>query len=66
MHRRPTSLDDATDLARSVFLALQGEADGNGNGRTTYAIRLVRAYLRITDSGVRLKLLKLAECIADQ
>jgi hypothetical protein len=26
----------------------------------------VRAYLRITDSGVRLKLLKLAECIADQ
>jgi transcriptional regulator with XRE-family HTH domain len=34
--------------------------------QSTHAIRLVRAYLRITDSGVRLKLLKLAECIADQ
>jgi RimJ/RimL family protein N-acetyltransferase len=42
MHRRPVSLDDARDLARSVFLALQGEADGKGGGRTTYAIRLVR------------------------
>jgi N-acetyltransferase len=42
MHRRPASLDDARDLARSVFLALQGEADGKGGGRTTYAIRLVQ------------------------
>lgn len=42
MHRRPASLDDARDLARSVFLASQGEADGQGGGRTTYAIRLVR------------------------
>lgn len=25
MHRRPTSLDDARDLARSVFLAAQGK-----------------------------------------
>ncbi len=42
MHRRPTSLDDARDLARSRFLASQGEADGKGGGRTIYAIRLVR------------------------
>lgn len=42
MHRRPVSLDDARDLARSVFLAKQGQADGKGGGRTTYAIRLAR------------------------
>jgi N-acetyltransferase len=42
MHRRPASRDDARDLARSVFLAKSGEADGRGGGRTTYAIRLVR------------------------
>ena len=42
MHRRPASQGDARDLARSVFLAAQGEADGRGGGRTTYAIRLVR------------------------
>jgi len=41
MHHRPTSLDDARDLARSVFLARQGQADGMGGGRTVYAIRLV-------------------------
>ena len=40
MHRRPASLADARDLARSVFLAGQGEADGDGAGRTAYAIRL--------------------------
>jgi N-acetyltransferase len=40
MHRRPTSLDDARDLARSRFLAHQGGADGHGQGRTAYAIRL--------------------------
>jgi N-acetyltransferase len=42
MHHRPESLDDARDLARSVFLAAQGQADGRGGGRTAYAIRLVR------------------------
>jgi len=36
MHHRPTSLDDARDLARSMFLAEQGQ----GGGRTAYAIRL--------------------------
>jgi len=34
--------------------------------QSTHAIRLVRAYSRITDRGVRLKLLKLAECIASE
>jgi transcriptional regulator with XRE-family HTH domain len=51
--------------------------DGNGKEHTTisgdgeidllqsaHAIRLVRAYSRISDRAVRLKLLKLAECIA--
>lgn len=42
MHRRPTSPEDSRDLARSVFLAMQGLADGKGAGRTTYAIRLAR------------------------
>jgi len=42
MHHRPESLDDARDLARSAFLAGQGQADGRGGGRTAYAIRLVR------------------------
>jgi len=41
MHRRPTSLADAVDLARERFMAGQGEADGAGRGRTAYAIRLV-------------------------
>jgi N-acetyltransferase len=41
MHHRPASLADARDLARSVFLAGQGDADGKGGGRTAYAIRLV-------------------------
>ncbi|HEY0718211.1 MAG TPA: GNAT family protein [Streptosporangiaceae bacterium] len=40
MHHRPESLDDAVDLARSKFLRGQGQADGNGGGRTVYAIRL--------------------------
>ncbi len=40
MHRRPSSLADARDLVRSVFLSRQGEADGKGGGRTAYAIRL--------------------------
>lgn len=41
MHRRPTSLADARELAWERFLALQGRADGRGAGRTAYAIRLV-------------------------
>jgi len=40
MHHRPGSVADARDLARSVFLAQQGEADGRVGGRTAYAIRL--------------------------
>ena len=40
MHRRPASLADARDLAKAVFLAQQGTADGRGGGRTVYAIRL--------------------------
>ena len=57
-----------------------GMTNGNGNGaephlpafqpefdllQSAHAIRLVRAYSRIPDRAVRLKLLKLAECIAD-
>lgn len=41
MHRRPTSLDDAVELARERFMTGQGAADGRGGGRTAYAIRLV-------------------------
>jgi RimJ/RimL family protein N-acetyltransferase len=42
MHHRPDSVPDARELARSVFLAQQGEADGRGGGRTAYAIRLTQ------------------------
>ncbi len=42
MHRRPATPGDARDLARSVFLAAQGQADGEGGGRTAYAIRLIQ------------------------
>ncbi|MGH9057537.1 MAG: GNAT family N-acetyltransferase [Acidimicrobiales bacterium] len=41
MHRRPSSLDDARELAVSRFLAGQGEADGKGGGRNAYSIRLI-------------------------
>jgi N-acetyltransferase len=41
MHRRPTSVADAVDLARERFMAGQGQADGAGRGRTAYAVRLV-------------------------
>jgi N-acetyltransferase len=41
MHHRPASLDDARELARALFLAQQGEADGKGGGRTAYVIRLM-------------------------
>lgn len=40
MHHRPATLEDARQLARTVFLARQGQADGRGGGRTAYAIRL--------------------------
>jgi N-acetyltransferase len=40
MHHRPESPDDARDLARSVFLSGQGQADGQGGGRTAYTVRL--------------------------
>ncbi|MBA3742485.1 GNAT family protein [Sporichthya sp.] len=41
MHRRPSSLADARALVRERFLGGHGQADGRGNGRTAYAIRLV-------------------------
>jgi N-acetyltransferase len=41
MHRRPTSVPDAVDLARERFMRGQGQADGAGGGRTAYGIRLV-------------------------
>lgn len=40
-HHRPATLRDASQAARSVFLARQGQADGTGGSRTAYAIRLV-------------------------
>jgi RimJ/RimL family protein N-acetyltransferase len=42
MHHRPTSPEDSAELARRVFLRGQGQADGQGGGRTAYAIRLAR------------------------
>ena len=41
MHRRPTSVADAVELARERFMGGQGQADGSGRGRTAYAIRLL-------------------------
>jgi RimJ/RimL family protein N-acetyltransferase len=40
MHRPPTSVGDGVRLGRERFLAGQGAADGQGAGRTSYAIRL--------------------------
>jgi len=40
MHHRPESLEDSVELAGRTFLRGQGQADGNGGGRTVYAIRL--------------------------
>ncbi len=40
MHHRPTSPEDSAELARRTFLRGQGQADGQGGGRTVYAIRL--------------------------
>lgn len=42
MHRRPTSLADARALARERFLVGQGQANGQGGGRTAYAVRLAQ------------------------
>jgi RimJ/RimL family protein N-acetyltransferase len=42
MHHRPTSPEDSAELARRVFMRGQGQADGQGGGRTAYAIRLAR------------------------
>jgi N-acetyltransferase len=42
MHHRPGSPEDAAELARRIFLRGQGQADGQGGGRTVYAIRLAR------------------------
>lgn len=41
MHRRPASLEDARDLARSRFLVPDSPPDGKGGGCTAYAIRLI-------------------------
>ena len=41
MHRRPTTHEDGVAVARERFLALQGQLDGRGSGRTAYAVRLV-------------------------
>lgn len=43
MHRRPTSLEDCRALVNERFLGGHRAADGRGNGRTAYAIRLVAA-----------------------
>jgi RimJ/RimL family protein N-acetyltransferase len=40
MHHRPESVEDAREVARRKFLPGQGQADGQGGGRTVYAIRL--------------------------
>ena len=40
MHHRPDSPEDAAEVARAKFLRGQGQADGQGGGRTVYAIRL--------------------------
>lgn len=40
MHRRPTSLEDAAVLVDQRHLSGQGQADGHGQGRTAYAVRL--------------------------
>jgi transcriptional regulator with XRE-family HTH domain len=63
---------EVLDVPVTYFYAGSG---GNGTSsldgefdllQSTHAIRLVRAYSRINDRGIRLKLLKLAECIAQQ
>ena len=40
MHRRPVDDADGRALVRERFLAGQGVLDGNGGGRTAYAVRL--------------------------
>jgi RimJ/RimL family protein N-acetyltransferase len=41
MHGPPASASDTRRLLRERFLDGQGEADGRGNGRTAYAVRLL-------------------------
>lgn len=41
MHRRPVGLEDSRDLARERFLSGQGQLTGRGQGRSSYAVRLV-------------------------
>lgn len=77
---RLQQIAEVLDVPVTYFYA-GTEGNGNGHGSTeakapvvngefdllqsAHAIRLVRAYSRIPDRAVRLKLLKLAECIAD-
>jgi len=75
---RLQQIAEVLDVPVTYFYAGLDDANGNGKEPTppviegefdllqsAHAIRLVRAYSRITDRGVRLKLLKLAECIAN-
>jgi len=77
---RLQQIAEVLDVPVTYFYAGLDDGNGNGNGvkapsppviegefdllQSAHAIRLVRAYSRINDRGVRLKLLKLAECIA--
>jgi len=70
-------LQQVADVLEVPVTYFYGETGGNGAQasppdsdfellQSAHAIRLVRAYSRISDRGIRLKLLKLAECIAQQ
>lgn len=79
---RLQQIAEVLDVPVTYFYAgVDGNGNGNGHAaesltptlendfdllQSAHAIRLVRAYSRISDRGVRLKLLKLAECIAQQ
>jgi len=77
---RLQQIAEVLDVPVTYFYAgIDGNGNGNGHAgemptlendfdllQSAHAIRLVRAYSRISDRGVRLKLLKLAECIAQQ
>ena len=78
---RLQQIAEVLDVPVTYFYAgIDTNGNGNGNGhepttpvverefdllQSAHAIRLVRAYSRINDRAVRLKLLKLAECIAN-
>jgi transcriptional regulator with XRE-family HTH domain len=53
---------DAHDAEKPVAAPAEGELDLL---QSPQAVRMMRAYARITDRTTRLKLLKLTECIAD-